>query len=93
MSAFDNVKLVKKLALVFSVLLAVFIASGVFSIVRINDLGERTSDIARNWMPTVKTLANIETLVVEHRQLELTHIVATDAAGMAEGDQRVAELR
>ncbi len=93
MAWLDNLKIARKLALVFSVLAAVFVASGVYAVLRTFDMEARTADIATNRMPAVRVLANLETLVVEHRQLELTHIVANDEATHKEGDRRIAALR
>jgi methyl-accepting chemotaxis protein len=93
MSAFNNLKIGHKLTVVFTLLVVVFGACGAYAVSRISGMEARTEDLARNWMPTVKRLANLEALVIEHRQLELTHIVANDAAGQAEGNQRIAAVR
>ena len=82
-----------RLGAALGVFLVAFIASGCFSLNRLNQAGRFVSDLGSNWLPSVEALGNLQTLTASYRVLEATHILTTDAAGLAVMDKRIAAKR
>jgi methyl-accepting chemotaxis protein len=70
MKWFYDLKIAKKLILSFTCVLALTAISGIFSIVKLQKVNAASSDISTNWLPTVRTLADIKLLLSRVRSNE-----------------------
>jgi methyl-accepting chemotaxis protein len=76
MNWFKNLKITAKLALSFGVLLAIMAGVGTVSIVRLNAVAAKTHEIARNWLPSVERLDDINTAKSDVRAGQLAYLAA-----------------
>jgi methyl-accepting chemotaxis protein len=73
-----NLKIGKKLALGFGAVELLMIAMGVFSVVQLSKVNGSTLEIATNWLPSVRTIAELRFDVAAFRRDTLNYVVATD---------------
>jgi methyl-accepting chemotaxis protein len=59
----------------------------------LNQAGGFVLDLGSNWLPSVESLGNLQTLTTSYRSLEATHILTTDNVGLAVMDKRIAAKR
>jgi methyl-accepting chemotaxis protein len=81
--AFD-MKLATKLIGSFGLLIAILLVSGLMSIRLAGDIFQDTEDLAKNWLPSIKTLGVMQNKFQALRRNELVHIITTDDAEMRE---------
>ncbi|MBP0599819.1 MCP four helix bundle domain-containing protein [Herbaspirillum sp. LeCh32-8] len=76
MSWFNNMKIAKKLAISFACVLILMALSGGFAIVQLKAVNGASSDMSRNWIPRLATLADLKLVLTRMRsndaQLQLT---------------------
>jgi len=75
---FYNLKIAKKLVLSFLAVIILTAALGAFSIVKLIQVNRASTDIATNWMPSVKLGLQLQASMARFRISELQHILATD---------------
>jgi methyl-accepting chemotaxis protein len=96
MKWFQNLKIGKKLAVGFGMVLVLMVALGIVSLSRMSKLNGSTVDIATNWLPSVRILGEMASDVADVRRLELRHILSTDKSSMdkseADMEEHVREL-
>src|SRR5580704_12283771 len=78
MSWFSDLKIAKKLGFGFGVVEVLMIVLGVFAIAQISKVNASTVDIATNWLPSVRALAELNYDAASVRRDTLNFIVATD---------------
>ena len=82
MQWFFNLKIGKKLVFSFSVLLLFTCVLGIFSISQLVKVRDTSSDIAENWLPSIRYIGQIQTSLARYRISEANHILAVDEKEM-----------
>jgi len=93
MTALNNLKISVKLSLAFAVVMLIMLINAAINLYEMAGMDRAGIDLSQNWLPSVETLARLETLVVEHRVRELAHIAAYTPEGIAEQDQNIVRQR
>lgn len=70
MKWFFNLKIAKKLLLSFTCVLLLTAISGIFSIVQLEKVNSASTEIATNWLPSIRTLGDIKLLLARLRSNE-----------------------
>ncbi|MGJ7488058.1 MCP four helix bundle domain-containing protein, partial [Variovorax sp. LT2P21] len=76
MNAFYNLKLASKLLLSFIFVLALTVGLGVFSVIQLSKVNQKSTDLAENWMPSARMLLELKTDLARYRTNELQHIMS-----------------
>src|SRR5450830_877437 len=84
MKWFYDLKIAKKLILSFSVILLLVAALGAFALMQVSKVNEASGEIATNWLPSIRTLADIKLSLSRARSMELQYISATTPERAAE---------
>jgi methyl-accepting chemotaxis protein len=92
MTWFQNLKISKKLAVGFGIVLVLMVTLGIVSLFQMSKLNGSTDDISTNWLPSIRTLAQLKYDVSDIRRKELNHIVMTDKSGMDKYESQSEEL-
>jgi len=82
MGWFDDRSVRVKLLVGFGVVLALTLALGVFTTAKLGEVNTAASDLATNWLPSVRLLADLRVAEKDLREAELLHVLATDPAEM-----------
>ncbi len=85
-------KLSIKLGLLATVLTAFSIIIGFISIASMSSINEDVKEISQNWLPTVKVVGELNSMVNEYRRNELVHILTTDEAMMRQYEKKIQTL-
>ncbi len=90
MKWFYDLKIAQKLIFSFTVILLLVGALGVFAIVQLNSVNQASSDIAQNWLPSIRTINDIKLDLSRTRSLELQYVVSetSDTAQKAENSAK-----
>jgi methyl-accepting chemotaxis protein len=86
-------KLSVKLTCCFAALLIMLCGLGVFSVVEMGSINRSTSELATNWLPTIKVIGTLNEQTSQFRRMELIHLLTTDQAAMATYERQMAELK
>src|SRR5450830_9146 len=70
MKWFFNLRIAKKLLLSFTCVLSLTAISGIFSIVQLEKVNSASTEIATNWLPSIRTLGDIKLLLARLRSNE-----------------------
>jgi methyl-accepting chemotaxis protein len=87
MNWFKNLQITAKLAVTCGVLLAITAAVGTVSVVQLGAVAARTREIARNWLPCVEYLSDINTAKSDIRVSQLRYAMATTPEEAAQFDK------
>ena len=79
MKWFYNLKIATKLIATFLSVIVLVLGLGVFAIVQLDKVNSASTDISTNWLPSVRTLAQLKFTASRIRSLELQHILASDS--------------
>ena len=79
---FSSLKLSAKLGLGFGFVVSLMLAYGAYSFSAYKNLSADINELATNWLPSIKVLAQINDTVSMNRRLEFQHILATEDADM-----------
>ena len=71
MKWFIDLKIAKKLLLSFTCVLLLTAISGIFSIIQLEKVNSASTEIATNWLPSIRSLAQIKLLVARMRSNEV----------------------
>lgn len=82
MKAFYDLRIATKLIISFTVVLLLCIALGVFSILQLAKVNQTSTDLASNWMPSVRSLLEIKYDWARFRSQEMQHILSTSDTDM-----------
>jgi methyl-accepting chemotaxis protein len=89
MQWFYDLKIATKLIVSFGVVLLLTLVMGVSSIYSMGRVNQASSDIAEDWMPSVRAAMDLRTDVGELRRWELAHMLNDDEKGMAGYEKRM----
>lgn len=79
---FSAVKLSRKLALGFALVVSLMLVYGAYSFTAYQTMASDINELAKNWLPSIKTISQITEKVGRYRRLEFQHILATEDAAM-----------
>ncbi|MES2207993.1 MAG: methyl-accepting chemotaxis protein [Pseudomonadota bacterium] len=82
MELFKNMKLATKVFGAFLIILGLLVGMGLYAILQLSKVNASTTDLATNWMPSVRAVLVLKADTNRFRTLEFRHIIATDAAEM-----------
>jgi methyl-accepting chemotaxis protein len=71
-----NIGIALKLTLGFGSLLALLAFLGVFSLIQMGDINGMSTEIATNWMPSIRYVEEMNTNTSDYRIAELKHIIS-----------------
>ena len=90
MNYLQNLRIAPKLIGAFMVVIALMAGLGTFSIWQLVDVNQTSTDMAENWMPSVRVTMDMNTNTSDYRIAELQHVLSQDAESMSrygkEGD-------
>ena len=81
-----------KLVLLAVLLTAFSIIIGFVSVVGMSSINKDVKDISGNWLPTIKVVGEINSMVNEYRRNELIHILTTDQSLMRQYENKIQSL-
>jgi methyl-accepting chemotaxis protein len=87
MKWFYDLKIASKLLVSFVVVLALTTFLGVFSIVQLAKVNQASTDLATNWMPSIKVASEIKYTLARLRTVMMQHIIAGDPTLKARYEQ------
>ncbi|MFJ9531486.1 methyl-accepting chemotaxis protein [Herbaspirillum sp. NPDC101396] len=87
MKWFYDLKIARKLILSFSVVLLFVAALGGFALMQLGKVNEASGQIADNWLPSIRTLADIKLSLSRVRSFELQYISALSPERAVEADK------
>ena len=85
-------KLSIKLVSLAAILTVFSMIIGFISISSMDSINKEVKEISQNWLPTVKTVGELNSMVNEYRRNELAHIVSTDESMMRQYENKIKEL-
>ena len=85
-------KLSIKLVSLAAILTVFSMIIGFVSISSMASINKEVKEISQNWLPTVKTVGELNSMVNEYRRNELAHIVSTDESMMRQYENKIKEL-
>ncbi|MFJ9449227.1 methyl-accepting chemotaxis protein [Herbaspirillum sp. NPDC101397] len=87
MKWFYDLKIATKLIAAFLAVIVLATSLGIFAIGQLDKVNRASTDIATNWLPTIRTLAQLKFTASRIRSFEQQHILASDAKEFAEIEQ------
>ncbi len=78
MTWFRKMKIAPKLGLGFGAVLVLVVILGVFSLLQLTKINGSTVDMATNWLPSVRTIADLRFDAAALRRDTLNYMIATD---------------
>jgi methyl-accepting chemotaxis protein len=92
MRRFNNLKVSKKLGLGFGIVLTLLIGLGAFSLTQISKMNNSAVDLATNWLPTLRSLGQMQYDVIDLRRKEMSFLLAANKADIATEEGRSAAV-
>ncbi|NYE61719.1 methyl-accepting chemotaxis protein [Duganella sp. 1224] len=89
MKWFYDLKIATKLIVSFGAVLFLTLVLGLSNMLSMDRVNQASTDLADNWMPSVRAVMDLRTDVGEIRRWELAHLLNDDAAAMADYEQRL----
>ena len=87
-----NMKLAPKLFGAFAIVLLLMASLGLFALVQMSKVNDSSSEIASNWMPSIKYIKEIDTNTSDYRIAELEHVVSEVPADMQAAEVKMRKL-
>ncbi|USX27924.1 methyl-accepting chemotaxis protein [Oxalobacteraceae bacterium OTU3CINTB1] len=91
MKWFYDLKIATKLIVSFGAVLLLTLVMGLAAMVSTSRVNQASSDMAENWMPSVRMAMELRADVGEFRRWELAHLLNTETARYATYDKRFEE--
>ena len=91
MNWFQNLTIRSKIMTAFSVILAVTVLLGTFSITRLSAVNDNTQSVATNYLVAIDGLGDFSYGVIRYRQLQASVMLASDAEGKKSEEKKMAE--
>jgi len=91
MNWFYDLRIATKLIVSFGAVLLLTLAMGVASILSMGQVNQASTDLAQNWMPSVRAVLELRGDVGDYRRWELAHLLNEDPKGMAGYEKRMDE--
>lgn len=89
---FSSMRVATRLSLSFAALgLMLALTTGV-AFQRMAVMGEKSNDLADNWLPSVELVNKMNTLISDFRIAEFRHVVSTEATDMTEAERHLADI-
>ena len=82
-------KLSAKLITLAAILSSFSTIIGLLSMLAMSNMNKDTQDLSKNWLPTIKTVGELNGFVNEYRRNELVHILSNDEALTREYENRL----
>ncbi len=92
MGKLNNVSIRVKLIVSFMLLILMGLVVGIFAVNRISVVNEASTEITRNWLPSIATLGALNTATSDYRIAQGRHVMSTDPAFMADAEQELSAL-
>ncbi|MDY7578095.1 methyl-accepting chemotaxis protein [Herbaspirillum sp. RTI4] len=92
MKWFYNLKIAKKLIATFFVVILLVFALGFFAIQQLSKVNAASSDLAVNWLPSIRTLSSIQLTMARIRGSEAQQILLQDPALMGKNRDGTVKL-
>jgi len=92
MTWFKSLGIKARLLVSFGLLLLLTAGLGVFSLFQVARMRAHSDDLATNWMPSIKTLAEMDNYANRIRRQELGHIISNDKGEMEQYERTIQEL-
>jgi methyl-accepting chemotaxis protein len=89
MKWFYDLKIATKLIVSFGAVLLLTLILGISNIASMNRVNQASSDLAENWMPSVRAVMDLRSDVGELRRWELAHLLNDQASTMADYEKRI----
>ncbi|MYM68845.1 HAMP domain-containing protein [Pseudoduganella sp. FT55W] len=89
MKWFYDLKIATKLIVSFGAVLLLTLILGISNIVSMNRVNQASTDLAENWMPSVRAVMDLRSDVGELRRWELAHLLNEQPAAMADYEKRM----
>tara|TARA_R110001583_G_scaffold17679_2_gene71257 strand:- start:32186 stop:33874 length:1689 start_codon:yes stop_codon:yes gene_type:complete len=89
MEFFSNLKISRKLVVAFGVMLVLNIFASVFAIIKMQTINSTSTEIAVNWLPSIKVINEINDSVNKMRLFQLAHVLSNDADDMAAYESKI----
>ena len=87
-----NMKLAPKLFGAFAIVLLLMASLGLFALLQMSKVNDSSTDIASNWMPSIKLVKEIDTNTSDYRIAELEHVVSEVPADMQAAEAKMRKL-
>ncbi|MRX10065.1 HAMP domain-containing protein [Pseudoduganella sp. FT25W] len=91
MKWFYDLRIAPKLIVSFGAVLLLTLILGISNMVSMSRVNQASTDLADNWMPSVRAVMDLRSDVGELRRWELAHLLNDDAALMAGYEKRMDE--
>lgn len=82
-----NLTMKAKLYLLTGFITIVLIGLGGFSVYSTDHVNEKTTEIAKRWLPMVRVVNEINTMASDYRLMQFQHVISTSAADMNKEEQ------
>ena len=89
---FNKMKISTRIGLGFGAVLLLMIAMGAFALMQMSKVNDASTEIATNWLPSIKWLKEIDTNTSDYRIIELQHVIAQTPEEMRPIEDRMAEM-
>lgn len=91
MKWFYDLKIAKKLGATFLVVLIFISGLGVFAIGQLSRVNQASTDMATNWLPSIRTLSKMGLTMSRARSFELQHLLSNDKDEQTSIEKNAAE--
>jgi len=92
MQWFYDLKIATKLMVSFGAVLLLTLLMGIGGVISMGQVNQASTDLAGNWMPSVRAVMELRIDVGELRRYELAHLVNDDPAVMAMFEKRMDDV-
>ncbi|WP_050477275.1 methyl-accepting chemotaxis protein [Herbaspirillum rhizosphaerae] len=86
---FYDLQISQKLLASFVLVLGLTTTLGALSVYQLAKLNRASSEIATNWLPSIKVAQKLQTTLSRMRAIQLQHILATDESGLLRNEQEL----
>ncbi|BCG24087.1 chemotaxis transducer [Pseudomonas tohonis] len=76
----------------FAIITLLLVLTGLFSLNRMSVINDASTEISQSWLPSVRTIAQINLSLTELRQVQLGHVLATDQSSQQFLETRMREI-
>lgn len=87
-----NMKTATKLSLGFGIVLLLMAILGIFSLQKMGTVNDMSTEIATNWMPSIKVVEEINTNTSDYRIKEFKHVLSQTPEQMSAAEQEMTEV-
>lgn len=88
-----NLKIGVKLTILAGFLLISIIGIGIFSMSRMDNINDGSTQMADNFLPSVSSAHTLNTYISDYRMREFAHIISTSNSEMAQYDNQLQEMK